>query len=172
MGKRVLVAYTSRYGATTGVAEKIGQTLAEDGLQVDVLRMEDVHDLSAYDAVVAGSAIQGQKWLPEAMRFIQTNRQALSSKPFASFLVCITLGMKNADNYRQGVTEWMAPVRNLVRPVSEGVFAGQLLPKKLPFSVNGISLRAMVLFGVFPKGDHRDWQAITAWAKGLHSKLV
>ena len=52
------------------VAEAIGNKLAEGGVQVDVLPMKNVKDLSPYSAVVAGSAIHGQKWLPEAMAFM------------------------------------------------------------------------------------------------------
>ena len=36
--------------------------------------MTEVTDLSPYRAVVAGSAIHGGKWLPEAMQFMQANR--------------------------------------------------------------------------------------------------
>jgi menaquinone-dependent protoporphyrinogen oxidase len=71
MSNQILVAYASRAGSTAGVAEAIGQTLAESGAQVEVRPMQDVEDLAPYRAVVAGSAIQGGKWLPEAMQFMQ-----------------------------------------------------------------------------------------------------
>ena len=47
--------------------------------------MQDVHDLTPYRAVVAGSAIQGQQWLPEAMHFLQTHQAALARRPLPSF---------------------------------------------------------------------------------------
>jgi len=75
-----------------------------------------------YRAVVAGSAIRGAKWLPEALRFMQTNQATLPQKPFAVFLVCITLAMKNGDKYWDRVANWLAPVRSLVEAVSEGLF--------------------------------------------------
>ena len=94
-----------------GVAEAIGQTLVEKGLQVDVLPMQAVKDLSPYRAVVAGSAIRAQKWLPEAMQFIENHQSELSNKPFAAFMVCITLSMANAGQYLEGLKSWMSPVR-------------------------------------------------------------
>jgi menaquinone-dependent protoporphyrinogen oxidase len=168
----ILVAYASRAGSTAGVAEAIGQTLAEGGAAVEVRCMQDVHDLSPYQAVVAGSAIQGGRWLPEAMDFLQTHRGALAQKPFAAFVVCMTLAMPRADTYRQGVAEWLAPVRALVRPVSEGLFAGALDIRTLPSFADRLKFRLSVALGVWREGDHRDWNAIRAWAAKLKPMLA
>lgn len=88
-------------------------------------------------------------------------------KSFAMFTVCITLSMKNGEQYRPTVAEWVAPIRSLVRPLSEGLFAGRLDFSKLPFNWDTFLFRASVAFGIFPRGDHRDWSAISAWAQGL-----
>jgi len=172
MPHKILVTYASRTGSTLGVAEAIGKTLAESGAQVDVLPMQAVHDLSPYKAVVAGSAIQNKQWLPEAVQFIQANRVALSAKPFAAFLVCMTLAMKHADQYRGFVSDFLAPVRQVVNPVSEGFFAGVLDIKKVPSAGDRFKFRLSVLFGVWKEGDHRDWNAIQTWAAGLPRLLT
>ena len=70
MPNRILVTYASRAGTTAEVAEAIARTLTQEGAQVDVLPMNSVKDLSPYQAVVAGSAIRGSKWLPEAIQFV------------------------------------------------------------------------------------------------------
>jgi menaquinone-dependent protoporphyrinogen oxidase len=171
MSNKILVTYASRAGSTAGVAEAIGKTLGENGAQVDVLPMKDVKDLAPYRAVVAGSAIRGAKWLPEAIQFMQTHQTALSRKPFASFMVCITLAMPNGENYRDGLKDWLKSVRELVRPISEGFFAGALDFSKLPITPNTLLMRVAVALGIFPLGDHRDWQAIRAWASDLSAKL-
>jgi menaquinone-dependent protoporphyrinogen oxidase len=171
MSNQILVAYASRAGSTAGVAEAIGQTLAESGAQVEVRPMQDVEDLAPYRAVVAGSAIQGGKWLPEAMQFMQTHRAALTQKPFAAFLVCMTLAIANGK-YREHVADFLQPVRALVRPVSEGLFAGALDISKVPSFRDRLMFRLSVIFGVWSEGDHRDWNAIRAWAESIRPLLL
>ena len=171
MSNKILVTYATCTGSTRGVAEAIGKTLSEGGAEVDVLPMRDVKDLSSYHAVVAGSAIQGKLWLPEAMQFVQNHRLELARKPFAAFLVCMTLAMRNGESYRQFVVDLLAPVRALVKPISEGLFAGALDISKVPTFRDRLMFRLSVLFGVWKEGDHRDWNAIRSWAETLRPLL-
>jgi menaquinone-dependent protoporphyrinogen oxidase len=172
MSNKILVTYASRTGWTVGVAEAIGKTLSEGSASVDVLPMQQVSDLSPYRAVVAGSAIQDRKWLPEAVEFVRAHRAELSRKPFAMFLVCLTLGMRNGENYRPFVAEFLAPVRAIVKPVSEGHFAGGLDIGKIPSFADRVKFRLSVLFGIWSEGDHRNWNAIRAWTEDLRPRLM
>lgn len=167
----ILVTYATRTGSTAGVAEAIAQTLIKNGFTVDLRPMQVVNDLSNYEAVVAGSAIQNRQWLPEAVQFLQSNRTTLRQKPFAMFAVCMTLAMRNGEKYRPSISEWLAPVRTLVPPASEGLFAGILEIGKIPSMSDRLKFRLSVLFGVWSQGDHRDWDAIHAWAEALPQKL-
>ena len=170
MSNKILVTYASRGGSTAGVADAIGKTLVESGVQVDVCPMQDVKDLTPYGAVVAGSAIQSAQWLPEAMRFMQTYRTTLAQKPFATFTVCMTLAMHNGK-YHDAVANWLEPVRGLVKPVSEGYFAGALDIRKVPSFGDRLKFRLSVAMGVWSAGDHRDWNAIRTWAESLRPLL-
>ncbi|MBI5649163.1 MAG: flavodoxin domain-containing protein [Chloroflexi bacterium] len=171
MSNKILIAYASRTSTTEGVAQAIGKTLMESGVQVDVLPMHEVQAVSSYRAVVVGSAIRKSKWLPEAVQFVQTHRAQLAQKPFAEFTVCITLAMANATQYRAAVAQWVAPVRDLVSPLREGFFAGQLDFSKLPVNWDTLLLRAAVALHIFPAGDRRDWNAIRAWANEIRPVL-
>jgi menaquinone-dependent protoporphyrinogen oxidase len=171
MSNKILIAYASHTGSTAGVAEAIGKTLIELGAQVDVRPMKEVKDLAPYRAVVAGSAIQGKRWLPEAMQFVQTHRAALAHKPFAAFLVCMTLAISNGK-YREQVADFLQPVRALARPMSEGLFAGALDISKVPSFRLRLMFRLSVVLGVWAAGDHRDWNAIRAWTESIHPLLI
>ena len=172
MPDKILVTYASRTGSTAGVAEAIGAALTENGEQVEVLPMEEVDDLTPYSAVVAGSAVRGGQWLPEAMEFVQRHQRTLKRIPFAPFLVCITMSMES-QNARDKVATWLKPVSKMVKPVAEGYFAGALEPGKLPaFSLKTLGFRIALALGVFKPGDHRDWITIRAWAKGLPAKFA
>lgn len=172
MTNKILITYASRYNATAGVAKAIGSTLSELGAQVDVLPMRAVSDLSSYTAVVAGSPINGAAWLPEAMDFIRMHQAELAQRPFATFQVCMTLAMRNGNQYLSHVSSWLEPVRALVKPVSEGFFTGALDIRQItPFGTR-LKFRMSVLLGVWTEGDHRDWDAIHAWAVQLKPLLT
>lgn len=167
MSQKILITYASRTGTTAGVAEEIGRTLSGMGEAVEVLPVNEVGDVTSYKAVIAGSAIQSARWLPEAIEFVKNNKVALSQRPFASFLVCMTLAMPKAEKYSPAVKGWLMPVRSVINPVSEGLFAGSLRIDKIPSFTDRIKFRFSVLLGVWKEGDHRDKNAIAAWAASL-----
>jgi menaquinone-dependent protoporphyrinogen oxidase len=170
MTKQILVTYASRTGWTEGVAEAIAKTLSEGGAQVELLPMSEVRDITPYKAVVAGSAIRDRQWLPEAVQFMRNYQADLNRLPVAIFTVCLTLAMRNAEAYRPQISAWMDPVRQLVKPVGDGMFAGGLDIKRLSPSER-LKFRISVLLGVWKEGDHRDWQAIKTWAREIALKL-
>jgi menaquinone-dependent protoporphyrinogen oxidase len=172
MNKRILVTYASRSGSTAETAEAISKILLQDGLQVDLLPMQEVKNLNPYVAVVLGSPIRKSQWLPEALRFVQDHRVELTRKRVAMFTLSITLAMSNSDQYRRAVGEWIAPVRSQVKPVSEGLFAGRLDFTKLPLNLDTLKMRLVVASGIFPKDDRRDWNAVRVWAEGLSPLLL
>jgi menaquinone-dependent protoporphyrinogen IX oxidase len=75
MTKEILVTYARYTGFTVGVAESIGRTFSESGLDVQVIPMRDVVHPSPYAAMVAGSAIQSSRWLLEAMEFMGKSQE-------------------------------------------------------------------------------------------------
>lgn len=170
MTKKVLITYATRTGSTVGIANEIGKNLSSKSFSVDIIPITEVNDISTYQAVVVGSAIQNHMWLPEAVDFIQEHQSALSQIPVAIFSVCMTLAMKNGERYRPDILNWIAPVRQIVQPVSEDIFAGVLDLSKIP-PKERFKFLLSIFFGVWSEGEHRDWNAIRAWADRLETSL-
>lgn len=175
MSDKVLVTYASRSGSTAGVAQAIADTLTEQGIAVDVYPMQAVQEISSYSAVIAGSPVQREKWLPEAMQFIEEHQDELSQKPFAVFQVCMALAVNNEQRREEAkdtASTWLEPVRQLVHPASEGIFAGVLdlsKIKSLPFQ---LLAQFGILIGFWSEGDYRDWDAIRQWTNSLVENLL
>ena len=165
MSKKVLVAYASRAGSTGGVAEAIGKQLAEAGAAVDVLNIKSVKDISAYSAVVIGSAIRIGSWVSEAISFVENNSAALKSMPVAFFSVCMSANDK-APAKQAEVRTYMDKPKTVLSPADEAIFMGVMDPSKIK-----LYERLMMQLMKSPVGDFRDWDTIRTWANGLPIKL-
>jgi len=161
---RILIAYASRAGSTGEVAEAIAEVLCQEDLAVDLRLAQNVSDVSAYRAVVVGSAIYMGRWLSEAVDFLEAHRDALSRTPVACFTVCLTI-KDDTDENRRTVAAYFDPVRERVpevRPRDVGLFAGSLQGDNL-----SALYRLIVKTMDMPEGDYRDWTSIQAWAQKL-----
>jgi menaquinone-dependent protoporphyrinogen oxidase len=167
METRVLVAYGTKYGATAEIAEKIGEVLRETGLAADVLRADRVGDLSAYDAVVVGSAVYIGRWRKEAVKFVKNNEQALAAKPLWVF----SSGPTGEGDPLEMVQGWrlpssLQPIVDRMQPRDVTVFHGAADESKMG------RLDKWLLKNVkAPTGDFRDWDAIAAWAGDIAAAL-
>ncbi|MCB2199487.1 flavodoxin domain-containing protein [bacterium] len=167
-GKKVLVAYESDYGSTAEVAIAIGKTLHESGNSVDVLRVDSVENLSAYDAVIVGSPIQYDKWMPKATGFVEENREVLSKIPVAFFFTCMTLSRRTEDSLRTA-QEYADKLRTLVPSVSPFAvkgFGGAVDYSKMSIFTKML-LGSILLARRVKEGDYRDWKDIHVWAETL-----
>ncbi len=166
---RILVAYASKCGSTGEVAAAVGQVLCAAGAEVDVLRAQQVKDLSPYSAVVLGSAARMGRLLPEARAFAARYSAALSRLPTAYFFVGITMNHDTPEN-REKAAVCMEPLRQVKEPVSMGFFGGKVDPATLE-PVWRFATR-WIKEGDMAPGDHRDFQAIRAWAGELMPLLA
>lgn len=161
MQNRILVAYATKAGTTAEIAARIGETISQKNQTVDVLPISRVKDLSGYSAVVIGSAIRMGSVLPEVKSFVEKNQAALGQKPFSLFVACMTLNEDTEAN-RTAVSAYLDPIRAVVKPASEGLFAGVMDPQKVSF-LDRLIIKALKT----PLGDFRDWDKINAWAESI-----
>lgn len=161
MQSKILIAYASKAGSTIEIANYLGNILHEKGISADVLPVEKISDISQYQSVILGSAIRVGKILPEAMKFVENNQVELKNKRFGIFIVCMTLSQDTEEN-RKIVSDYLIPVRALVKPDSEGFFAGVMDLNKLNL-LEKMIMKAMKT----PVGDFRKWDQVEAWSGNL-----
>ncbi len=161
MSKHVLVGYATNMGSTVAVAERIAEVLREQGLDVDIRSLDQSPGIDGYDAAVLGSAINGGLWLPEALEYLQVNRESLTKIPVAVFCVHgMALGANESETARR--LGYLDKVRQLITPVAEGFFAGKMQ------KMNWLQTRAFKFFGgTVVEGDGRDFEMIAAWAREI-----
>ncbi|MBI5878296.1 MAG: flavodoxin domain-containing protein [Chloroflexi bacterium] len=160
--KSILLAYATRYGSTQEVAEAIAASLRDAGLRVDIQPMLEVQRLDSYDAVVLGAAIYNARWHPDAHQFLVQHQGILRQLPVAIFALGPLSTSKAAmQNSRRQLDSELAK-HSWLKPAALEMFAGKYDPSK----------PGLGFFERFvPASDHRNWEAIRAWANALPAQL-
>jgi menaquinone-dependent protoporphyrinogen oxidase len=78
--RRILVAYATRSGSTTEIAQWLAERLRgeDEAFDVTVAEVSDHLDPRGYDALVLGSALYEGRWLRAASRFARRHRHDLA----------------------------------------------------------------------------------------------
>lgn len=189
--KRVLVTYATMAGSTAEVAEAVGEQLRAAGLDAEVRPIDQVLELTPYEALVIGAPmIVG--WHRAALRFLRRNRRALQRIPVAVFVlaasltqteepvlegICLTVDpdlpkpprraerLSFRERYAR-LGNYVRPILRALRPVrpaSLAFFGGRLEYGRLKWWA---VLFVMVIIQA-TAGDRRNWDAIRAWADRL-----
>jgi menaquinone-dependent protoporphyrinogen oxidase len=106
------------------------------------------------------------EWLPEAVKFVEMHRDALSRVPVAYFAVCMTMQNDTEENRRE-VMGYLDPLREMVQPKDIGLFAGAMDHSKL-----ALVFRLMIKAIKVPEGDFRNWENIRDWAANVRPLLL
>ena len=148
----ILIAYCTKNGSTTEVAQAIARQLQEAGFSVEIQLSKKVKKLSEYDVLVVGAPIYSGRWLSGAHRILKKMSKMEPAK--SPILAVFALGPRR----NEGPENWKVPQsqfdRALARhpqltPVSIALFGGADPPKKSP------------------RRDIRDWDVIRSWADEL-----
>ena len=182
---KVLIAYGTRYVATTGTSEEIAKILREEGFDTKIvnLKEEKIKDISEYGLIVVGSGLRMGKWVGEAEDFLKKFQKEFSQRKLALFVSSmITFVEREGKTEEGGVCSSRKVAEDIVaeyglKPVTMGLFGGVINYNKMGFFERKTMgfLKPQLEKDGFKETepgvyDLRDWDEIRNWAKELAEK--
>jgi menaquinone-dependent protoporphyrinogen oxidase len=158
---KILVAYASKHGSTTGIAGRVAEKLRASGHEVDLGAVGEVADVGTYDGYVIGSAVYYGGWMKEATAFVESNTAWLARRPVWLFSSGPVGPAAPAD------PKELPAIREAIKPLDHRVFYGALDRHHL-----SVGERIVVSAVKAPDGDYRDWREIGAWADEIARELA
>jgi len=183
----VLIVYGSRHGGTGGIAERIGDVLRTEGLDVRMAEAGHITDIGTPDAFVVGSGVYMGSWLKEPLEFVERNKAVLASRPtwfFSSGPLTGSTASKDADDPMtaalgpeegpgSGGRRKVAELSAATHARENRVFYGAFDTEDPPRTMSERLIRMMPgSKNLLPRGDFRDWVAIAAWAREIAAALA
>ena len=170
----VLVAYANTHASTAEIAQQIADRLRKSGFRGALRPVDRIDSLQPYRAVVIGSALHNQDWLPDAAEFLSKFAGELSTRPVWLFSSCpsddtsSSLGTTEAAPIASERPESAAVVhaRKAIRIRDHRQFVGDF--ERGGWESLG-DLFSKVCGGL--PADPRDFRDINEWASGIAREL-
>ena len=89
---QILIAFSSRHGSTSEIAQEIADTIDREETLVDLVDLKDKtkwpneNELKEYSGIVVGSGIKYGKWTKEGFNFLKKFKNTLNEKPLGVFI--------------------------------------------------------------------------------------
>jgi len=124
---RTLLLYSTVYGLSRTICERIQAILRQQGRAVDVAQLagSDV-DPAAYDAIVIGASVKHGKHHPTVLDFIRKHQALLESRPSALFSVNLVARKPNRNTPQTNPYLQRLLAQSPWKPKLLAVFAGEL----------------------------------------------
>jgi len=173
---KVLILYSSGYGATKEVSQEIGRMIEQEkGFQVSVQSIDEANEIAKYDAIIVGSSVRADRPLANVRDFFARYRYILPEKKIALFAVCLTA--KDAKGREKVEMEYISQITNKypkLEPVKIGAFGGKIDFDKLNPVMKELMVHVLEKTGIPTTGsvDTRDWAYIHKWALDLRKELL
>jgi menaquinone-dependent protoporphyrinogen oxidase len=184
----VLIVHASRHGATTGIAERIGDVLVNRGLTTFMAPADGMTNPTSFDAVVVGGAVYAGSWVKDGTAYLEHYADELAGRPTWLFSSGPLRGSTKepASEPQDEIEKALGPASGpgsggrrkvealaaRIHPRDHRVFYGAFDPSSPPASLPERVIRILPgSKGILPPGDFRDWDAIEAWAEEIAAAL-
>jgi menaquinone-dependent protoporphyrinogen oxidase len=166
----VLVLYASKHGHTAKIANRVAETMREDGVTVHLHDSESARDLSpfGYDGVIVGASIHAGHHQRDIVDWAKHHQTPLSGMPSAFFSVCLTAAEDN-DESRSSVRKYIDDFEDETgwTPDTTTTFAGALQYLEYDFMTR-LLIRLMMGRQGHPTDtsqdyDYTDWDAVESF---------
>lgn len=160
---KVLVTAASKHGGTEEIADWIGATLTEAGLDAVVRPPAEVSSLDGVDAVVLGSGVYVGKWLAPAVHLAERLGRDLRARPTFLF----SSGPAGDPPKPESDPVDVEKIRELTGAEDHIVFAGRIARDRMGFGERAVLTALRV-----PDGDFRPRAEVQAWARHIAERLT
>jgi menaquinone-dependent protoporphyrinogen oxidase len=167
---RILIGYASVHGSTAQIGQRIADALQRQGLTVEVLPVRQAPSPEGYEAVVLGSAIHNQAWLPEATEYVTRHAESLRARPVWLFSVGMSAALPRwiRGSARTSQDRHLAQaMKDVVPPRGHLLLSGVAAPEQFPRWVKTLFRMVGARFG-----DYRDWDRIETWSQNIAGELT
>jgi menaquinone-dependent protoporphyrinogen oxidase len=157
----VLIAYGSKRGSTREIAEAIGWTLGETGLEVEVCPAAEIRDLVPYENVILGGALYMNRWHRDAKRFGRRFARTLRGRRvwlFSSGPLNLT-----AEEKEIPPVPFVAKLAERVGARGHATFGGRLTSDATGYAAGAMAKQLA--------GDYRNFSEIRVWASGIAREI-
>ena len=159
---KVLLAVSSRHGATSEIGQAIGEVLAAHGIELIVHPLDARDAPPGFDAAVLGSSVYAGHWERDIKDFVESHGSAMTGKPVWLF----SSGPIGDPPKPEEAPVDLTAILETTGAREHRVFSGKLDKSKLSFGE-----KAIVMAFRAPEGDFRDWDEIRTWAKAIATAL-
>ena len=170
-GKRALVIYDSKYGAT----EQVAHWIAEGINDADIRHVSDVEGLG-YDLIVVGSPIYSEAPSPRIIQFLDRHKDTLANRKLALFTVSVPPDMTPERARRFAGQKDVKALFDHIKgtAIASKAFLGKIDLKEMS-ELDRLSLRLWYFLKGYPmKGDvnYMNRDEAVAWGKKLYDLLI
>jgi menaquinone-dependent protoporphyrinogen oxidase len=164
---RILITYATTHGQTATIAERMAERMRLQGAEVKVEELRWLAtgpDASAFDAIVIGDRVHGDRYHDRTLQFVRRHLQILRARPSAFFSVSLLQLARDAGQRDKTLT---LPARTVAalgwKPDRIEVIAGALTWSRYGFL--GRLIMKAIWKNAVGRIDTTHDQVFTDWAQ-------